>query len=1288
MGNRHFVRAARLLYHILLSHSYMDFPGLTDDLPILAHKKAIIEAISEHQALVIAGDTGSGKTTQLPQFCLALFPDEQRLIGCTQPRRVAAATVSRRVRDELGPRGALVGYKIRFQDYTGPRTRIKFMTDGVLLAEIRSDPLLSRYRVIIIDEAHERGLNIDFLIGYLKKLLPRRPDLKVIITSATIDTAAFAKHFDDAPTITIPGRVHPITVLYHPFDADKDSEAESYCEHCAQEILALAAGPPGDILAFLPTERDVRECCALVEGQARHATVLPMFGRLAAADQERVFQPVLGRKIVIATNVAETSITVPGIRYVVDSGLARISAYNARARTTSLPVRPISRAACDQRKGRCGRIGPGLCVRLYSEEDYLGRDQFTLPEIQRANLAEVILQMAAQELGGPEAFPFLDPPRSAAIRDGYRLLFELRAMDEQRRLSEDGRFMATLPIDPCIARILIEAKKRNCLRETTTIAAALAIQDPRIRPAEKEKEADAAHKIFAHPHSDFLALYNIWRRLDEGEARSWSKLKKFCKSHYLSFQRLREWFDLREQLGRILAGREGFIENSDEAAYPAIHQSLTAGLLRNIAMKKGEKKDKTYLGAGGKELMIFPGSHQFSHGGAWIVAASFLETSRLYALTVASIEAEWLEELAPHLCVYSWTNPRWQKKTGQVVADERVSLFGLVIVSARPVNYGAKGAAAQAEARAIFMQRALLDGEILGDYPFLEQNRALVAAWREREQQLRKNVLLKDDGELAALYDQRLPPEVYDRATLNRWLRREKKGEGRELLFSEADILRQSVDKDHAGNFPTTLSVRGHAIPISYHFAPGEDDDGMTFHIPLSMAPMLDPAPFEWLAPGMLAEKVTALLRGLPKNIRKRLVPLNCATERLLDDMRHGKGSLYLALQSSILKLFRLAVGRADWPENDQLPPHLSARFLLLDSDGREVAAGRDLARLLKAREAADNGQAMAAAFTETPPEVEKWRRLVTRQWDFADLPETVSILAADGSLRGLLFSCLAPTEDQGAARVEFVADLASARAMNRHGLALLYRLQFADAWRSVKKYAATAFSGPSVLALLPEAALGQATLEKLLFRLILTIFSCDDGIPASDVFQAEVARVKEAGFFALGRELCDRLLAALRLRREIAAKIAALGGKTGAAGHSGFIAEKRAMFVELLWLVAPQDLLAREEALDVTRMERQLKSLAARLERFSLNPAKDEEKGRQLTPFLPSAAHLAATLAERGRELPVEDRDLAHAYLAMVDEFRISLFSPEMKTLMPVSAKRLEKLREQLTARGLAARA
>ena len=610
-----------------------------DNLPIIDHKDIIIESIIRHQVIVIAGDTGSGKTTQLPKMCLEALPENQLLIGCTQPRRIAASTVAARVAEELGTAGDTVGYKIRFHDYTTPSTKIKFMTDGVLLAETRQDRLLSGYGVIIIDEAHERSLNIDFLLGYIKQLLLRRNDLKVIITSATIDTEAFSKHFNDAPIITVSGRTYPVTVRYNPPEEDVTGEKDSELEHCVLTICNLFSSEPrGDILVFFPTERDIRDCCHLLEKKISQAVILPIFGRFPAGDQKRIFQNFSQVKIVVATNVAETSVTVPGIRYVVDSGLARISYYNVRAKTTSLPVSRISRASCDQRKGRCGRVAPGLCIRLYSEEDFNDRPEYTQPELKRSNLAEVILQMISLDLGDPEKFPFLDPPFKNAIREGYRMLRELGAIDDTMRLTKRGRIMADLPIDPCIARIIIEAKENNCLREIKIISSALAIQDPRIRPADHEKEADTAHKEFGHPHSDFMVLLNIWNQFHnvENNTKSWSKLKKYCASHFLSFQRMREWFDLHTQLSRIVDRREGFSDNSSDASYEQIHKSFLAGFLRNLARKK---QGNLYQGTHNKELMIFPGSHQFTKGGQWLVAASFIETSRLYALTVATIES-------------------------------------------------------------------------------------------------------------------------------------------------------------------------------------------------------------------------------------------------------------------------------------------------------------------------------------------------------------------------------------------------------------------------------------------------------------------------------------------------------------------------------------------------------------------------------------------------------------------------------------------------------------------------
>ncbi|MEJ2033721.1 MAG: ATP-dependent RNA helicase HrpA, partial [Deltaproteobacteria bacterium] len=709
-------------------------------LPISNQKEKIVQALREHAVIIVAGDTGSGKTTQLPKMCLAAGLGHKRLIGCTQPRRLAATSVAARVREELGPDGAgLVGYKIRFEDRTGRNTRIKFMTDGILLAEAQRDPLMRAYEVVIVDEAHERSLNIDFLLGILERLLARRDDLKVIVTSATIDTEKFSRHFGDAPVIEVSGRTYPVEVRYRSHEEEDGGEEISFVDRAVEAVIELRQRErPGDVLVFMPTERDIRETAdSLAEAWkvgdrgawSREPIILPLFGRLSGPDQNRIFAPHSGQKIVIATNVAETSVTVPGIHYVVDTGLARISSYNVRARTTKMPVVSVSRASADQRRGRCGRVGPGVCLRLFSEEDYQGRPEFTLPEILRSNLAEVILRMVSLHLGDPADFPFVDPPSPRAIRDGYNLLGELGAIGADNRLTNRGRIMARLPLDPRISRMILEARDRNCLTEVTVIAAALSIQDPRVRPADKEAEADEAHARFQEESSDFLSFLNIWetfRRTVE-QVKSRSRLRKFCKGHYLAYQRLREWLDVHEQIWTILEEENGprarksrqqpFLANSLPAPHEAIHQAVLSGNLRHIGCKKAKN---IYQGAGGKELVIFPGSGLYNRAGQWIMAAELVETSNLYARTVAGIKPQWLEPLAGDLCRSTYSSPHWEKRRGQVVALEKVTLFGLIIAANRRVNFGR---ISPAEARQIFIQSALIEGEIKGSYRFLERNR-------------------------------------------------------------------------------------------------------------------------------------------------------------------------------------------------------------------------------------------------------------------------------------------------------------------------------------------------------------------------------------------------------------------------------------------------------------------------------------------------------------------------------------------------------------------------------------
>ena len=1233
-----------------------------ENLPVLSHQDEIIRLLQSEQVVIIAGDTGSGKTTQLPKFCLAAFSGKMPLIGCTQPRRVAATSISSRVSEELGPQGDLVGYKIRFHDQTTEKTRIKFMTDGVLLAETLHDPLLGKYGVIILDEAHERSLNIDFLLGLLKNILPRRPELKLIVTSATIDTSAFSRHFSDAPIVRIKGRTYPVEVRYQPLPDDQFDEKDSYIEHCVKTIADLyMTEPPGDILAFLPTEKDIRTCCDLLAEQLSDVVILPMFGRLQAADQKRIFSQFNETKIVVATNVAETSITVPGIRYVVDSGLARISTYNVRSKTTSLPVTRISRASCDQRKGRCGRIGPGICVRLYSEEDYLSREAFTLPEIQRSNLAEVVLRMIYLNLGNPLTFPFIDSPHPSAVRDGYRLLSELGAIDKDGKLTRYGRIMATLPIDPCIARIIIEAGKNGSLRDVRIIAAAIAIQDPRVRPADQEKQADEAHKQFAHPQSDFLALLNIWNRFHEvqNQVNSWSRLKKFCKANFLSFQRMREWLDLHEQMGRILERHPEFAEQSAETSYQAIHMALTTGFLRNIATRK---KDKIYQGAAGRELMIFPGSHHFLKSSQWIIAASFIETSRLYALTVAAIEPEWLETIGGQLCKYSWSNPRWEKKTGQVIADERVSLFGLTIACGRKINFGRRDTANMPEARKIFIESALMTGELGGSYPFLQHNLDLIANWQNTERRLRKRDILVDDQTLFSFYDQRLGEEVYDRFTLNRFLKKKP-----HLIMDEADILLRTPHDNELANFPPLLSVGSLQLKLEYHFEPGTEHDGVTVRIPVALAPTLKPEIFEWLVPGLLQEKTLLLLKGLPKGIRKHLIPLSNTVDILLDTIQKEQGSYYQNLERCLFKLFKKTIRRADWPQN--LPVHLQMRFALIDDSGNTAAAGRCLKDLIKQFESSDNTPEKCQADAQDQSLYTFWQDRLVKDWDFDGLPERIPLLTAKQEVVGFLYPSIHPLPEQGGVVIRFEKTPESACRTTIAGMSCLYRLQFADQFKALKRFCATTVSGPSSLWITEGLGNTRQAVDQFLDFILRELFTTGSGkIQSREEFLQTMARVRSEGLFQSGIAICETVMAILRRRREVKEQIgrfAELARKS-----RSFSQEAHDEFTRLLDEILPGDFLKTLSLASLCDCDRYLRSLAIRVERSHADQAKEKKKRDTLAPYLRNYALL------KKREADLSDECLLRMqeYHMLIHEFRLSLFSPEIKTKVPVSEKKLAR--------------
>ena len=878
-------------------------------LPIVEKREAIVQAIREHQVVVITGDTGSGKTTQIPKMCMEAGRGLRGKIGCTQPRRVAAVSVAKRVMEELGAEGEmLVGYQIRFQDRTSHKTRIKFMTDGILLAETQGDPLLSNYDTLSIDEAHERSLNIDFLLGILRQLLPRRQDLKVIITSATIDTEKFSQSFDHAPIIEVSGRMYPVEVWYRPIDHELEDVGDiTYIDQAVSAVEELKKQRrQGDILIFMPTERDIRETQQRLEGrQYQRTVILPLFGRLTTDEQTRVFQSLSEQKIVVATNVAETSITIPGIKYVIDTGMARVSQYNARTRTQSLPIQSISQSSADQRKGRCGRVESGICIRLYAEEEYLEWPQFTLPEIKRSNLARVILQMVFLKLGNVAVFPFIDPPSPAAIKDGYGALRELEALDAQNQLSDVGMMMARLPLDPRIARMLIEAKKEGVIREVAVIAAALSVQDPRERPMELEAKADEMHSRFKEPKSDFLTFLKIWNDYHETweKFKTQNQMRKFCKTHFLSFNRMREWQDIHEQILTILdelgeylsVGRQiglGDKRTGRQASprppvppspvFEAIHLSVLSGLLSHVALRIEEnpKEKNLYRTSRGREVMIFPGSGQFGQAGQWIVAAELVRTSRLFARVVATIQPEWLESLAANLCRKSYSDPHWEKDRGQVVALERVSLFGLIIVAGRKANYGP---IRPDEAREIFIRSALVENDIKEKFSFLEHNQRLITHIEEWEDKTRRRDMLVDDETLYQFYAERITEPISDVRTFIRWLK--DRGGDTFLQMRPEDLLRIAPDEEAISQFPDTLRIGDIAFSLTYKFEPGHEEDGATLHIPAHLLTQISPQALEWLVPGLLPEKIALLLKGLPKAYRKQLIPLQQTAQVLCEQL-------------------------------------------------------------------------------------------------------------------------------------------------------------------------------------------------------------------------------------------------------------------------------------------------------------------------------------------------------------------------------------------------------------------
>lgn len=1291
----------------------LEFPP---ELPITSRVEEITTAIQANQVVILAGETGSGKTTQIPKMCLAAGRGLLGRIACTQPRRVAALSVSRRVAEELGVQwGREVGCKIRFNDETTRDTVIKFLTDGMLLAEVQGDPLLRGYDTIIIDEAHERSLNIDFLLGHLRTLRYKRPELKIVITSATIDTEAFSKAFDDAPIIQVEGRTYPVEVIYAPLDefgtdAAEGDEREAQAEalhyidgvvEAVQRIVRESTG--GDVLVFLPSERDIRELGDLLDGRRLgNCEVIPMFGRLSNIEQQRVFAPTQRRKIILATNIAETSLTIPGIRFVVDTGLARLSRYSPTARTRRLPIEPVSQSSADQRKGRSGRVADGVCIRLYSEKDFLERPRFTQPEIQRANLADVILRMKAFGLGDIERFPFINMPAAKSIRAGYALLEELGALDASddvadsvRVLTPIGRELARLPVDPTVGRMILEARAEKALREVVIIAAGLSIQDPRERPMDKQQQADNAHRRFVHPDSDFLTLLNIWEAYHgEFETMAQAKLRRFCRDHFLSYTRMREWRDIYTQLIDTLEQRDDFRLTSayhgmgevdpkttafGTPSYRAIHRSIVAGLLGNIAHL--DEENGGYKATHDRRVTLFPGSVLFRReepkkrspeggprGGApkgappktprWIISAEIMETSRLFARTCARLDPMWALDLGAHLVRVSHSEPFWDVEKGRVMAKQRTRLYGLELES-KAVGYGKIDAVHALE---IFIREGLVNDTISFPLDFIAHNRSVREKLADALTRARDSGFLNLDEATYRYYAARLEKTPVSAVGELVDLVRERRGAEPRFLMLETEDLRDPETLQHdAEAFPEALPLDNRALPLAYAYKPGQTDDGVTLDVSVREAETLTPAALDWAVPGHLGQKVEHYLRALPKELRRGFVPLAETAKSLAeqvaarDRLTDRRESLTQALAAQIAERFRITLDPAVWADKP-LPDHLRVRVRVLDAKGNPLCASRELAEIDEALHL----QKRAASATVARVEPEAWRRARAKwetpahtSWKFGDVSERVLVTEQAG-VPVFAFPALQAEKDGVAVRLAKTPE--EARDVTGRGLAALMERQLSNdlGWlerdlRAVKNL------GPLISTLAPAEELQAQAFA------MLRGWLCDPGrvgARASEpkgpplagargyttaVFTAALEK-SQADLRGIVPRFCDQLREILALRQTLMVQPGAQAG-----------------LERDLAALLPPDFLRTTPYAQLPHFPRYLKGMKLRAERWRQNPAKDAERAGQLAPYVGAAGKL-------------REREGGEAFRWLVEEFRVSLFAQELGTAEPISAVKLDR--------------
>jgi ATP-dependent helicase HrpA len=1222
------------------------------ELPVSQRREEIATTIRDHQVVVVAGETGSGKTTQLPKICLELGRGGRGMIGHTQPRRLAARTVAERVAAELGTElGGVVGYQVRFTDRVGNNTRVKLMTDGILLAELEWDRSLRRYDTIIIDEAHERSLNVDFLLGYLHRLLPRRPDLKLIITSATIDPERFSRHFGDAPVVEVSGRTWPVEVRYRPVGLEADDDRDQ-TQGILDAVDELCREGPGDILVFLSGEREIRDTADALRGHSFPRSpggveVLPLYARLAAAEQHRVFRAHDRRRVVLATNVAETSLTVPGIRYVVDPGTARISRYSHRSKVQRLPIEPISQASANQRKGRCGRTSDGICIRLYSEDDFNARPEFTDPEILRTNLASVILQMTSLRLGDMARFPFLDPPDRRSVKAGVDLLEELGAL-EHNRLTRVGRKLAQVPADPRLARMLLEAGRLGCAREVLVIVAALSIQDPRERPADRQERADELHRRFADKASDFLTWLNLWRYLHErqGELSS-NQFRKLCRAELLNYLRVREWQDLHGQL-RAAARDLGIKLNpaTDEPDADRIHTALLAGLLSHIGLKQGDTRE--YLGARGTRFAIFPGSALARKPPQWVMAAELVETSRLWGREVARIEPGWVEPLAAHLVRRTYAEPHWSRSRGAVMATERVTLYGVPIVTGRPVNYGPIDPPL---ARELFLRHALVEGDWETSHEFFARNRRLLAEVEELEHRARRRDILVDDHTLFDFYDRRIPEEVVSARHFDAWWKRAGRDRPDLLDFERSMLIEDAADAPDAGDYPDTWRQGEHRLRLTYQFEPGTEADGVTVHVPLSVLNQVEPDGFDWQVPGLRLELVTELIRSLPKAIRRSFIPAPNWAASALERIGPADGPLLEALARELQRAGPVEV-LPDAFDLAKVPDHLRMTFRVEDRRGRGparvVGEGKDL-EALKRRLA----PRMRAAIAAAAPGLERDR---VDTWDLGTLPRVVEEGRAGRVVKG--FPALVEEDGRVAVRLlETEAEQAAAMAAGTRRL-LLEQLP-----------------SPVRYVLGRQTNQAKLTLSRYRHGSATDLFADCLAAAADDLIAANGGPAwDEAGFrrllAAVRGELAEATLDVVSRVERVLAMAGEVEGRLAGLTNPAFGPATADVRAQLDGLVYPGWVTAsgRRRLPDLLRYVR---AMAQRLERLPGDLAGDAER-------MESIAYVTDAW-QQARDRRPGDPALAELRW-MLEELRVSYFAQALGTPYPVSEKRVLRAIGQLT--------